>query len=303
VLGAAYDVFCYDNSGTPTFEMTEWANATVTISNATPAVVTWNSHGMTSGQQISFTTTGSLPTGVSASTVYWVTVVDTNTFKLSTSPSNYNAGTFVATSSGGSGTHTGHNPQARQTGLALQDGVLVKSSDATRRYLGSVYSVGTSTTEDSVKCLGIWNLCNQVQRSLYCYDTTSTWTYTTNSYRVANASNTLGTGFVNIMVGWQMSSVTARNLCSCANSSGFRQATGIGINAPGANSAQVQTPVSSLASNTYGSANSLYNGNPAIGLNSIYRLEISQASGTSTWTGSDSNITGQKSGMEVQIWG
>lgn len=83
-----------------------YQSATVTISNATPGVVTWTGHGLLSGQQVQFTTTGGLPTGLSASTSYWITVIDANTFKVSTSFANAQAGTFVNTSSAGSGTHT-----------------------------------------------------------------------------------------------------------------------------------------------------------------------------------------------------
>ena len=43
-------------------------------------------------------------------------------FKLSTSRANVAAGTCVNTSGSQSGTHTAHQPQARQTTLAVQDG-------------------------------------------------------------------------------------------------------------------------------------------------------------------------------------
>ena len=68
--------------------------------------MTWTSHGMVSGQPIRLTTTGALPTGLTASTTYWVTVVDTNTFKLSTSLVNAQAATFITTTGSQSGVHT-----------------------------------------------------------------------------------------------------------------------------------------------------------------------------------------------------
>lgn len=82
------------------------SKGTATISNATPAVVTFTSHGMNNGEIVFFETTGLLPTGVSADTNYFVTKIDANTFKLSTTFANFLAGTFVSTSSAGSGTHT-----------------------------------------------------------------------------------------------------------------------------------------------------------------------------------------------------
>jgi hypothetical protein len=79
---------------------------TVTMTIATPCVVTLTSHGLVGAEKIFFTTTGALPTGLSANTTYWVTKVDANTFNLSTSLANYTAGTFIATSGTQSGVHT-----------------------------------------------------------------------------------------------------------------------------------------------------------------------------------------------------
>lgn len=83
-----------------------YSTATVTVTIATPAVMTWTSHGLVSGQKIQLTTTGALPTGLSANTTYWVTVTGVNTFNLSTSLANAQAGTLIATSGSQSGTHT-----------------------------------------------------------------------------------------------------------------------------------------------------------------------------------------------------
>jgi hypothetical protein len=89
-----------------TYMVRFYGTATATMTIASPCVVTWTAHGMVSGQKVQFTTTGALPTGVSASTTYWVTVVDANTFKLSTSFANAQAASFVNTSGSQSGTHT-----------------------------------------------------------------------------------------------------------------------------------------------------------------------------------------------------
>lgn len=88
------------------YQVNSYATSTVTITIAAPGVVTWTAHGLISGQRVQFTTTGALPTGISANTTYWITVVDSNTFKLSTSLANAQAGTFITTSGSQSGTHT-----------------------------------------------------------------------------------------------------------------------------------------------------------------------------------------------------
>jgi hypothetical protein len=186
VNGQAYDLFAYDNAGTVTLEMLEWKNAAVTVTIATPGVVTWNGHGLATGQTFIFTTSGALPTGLAANTVYFVTVIDANTFKLSTTQVNVANGTFIATSGSQSGTHTGHMPYARQTALAVQDGRPVKSGAPTRLYLGSFGMASTTTTEDSAAKRLLFNYYNRQRRALHRHETTNSWTYTTATLRQAN---------------------------------------------------------------------------------------------------------------------
>jgi hypothetical protein len=78
--------------------------ATCTISVASPAVITRNSHGFTAGTVIKFTTTGSLPTGITDLTRYFVisTGLGLNSFQISAEP----GGTAVVTTGTQSGTQT-----------------------------------------------------------------------------------------------------------------------------------------------------------------------------------------------------
>lgn len=78
------------------------ADGVCTISNATPAVVTCNGHGLADDQEVIFHTTGALPAPLVADTVYYVVYVGVNTFNLSlTAP-----GSTIDTTTDGSGTHT-----------------------------------------------------------------------------------------------------------------------------------------------------------------------------------------------------
>lgn len=79
---------------------------TCTITIATPAVINLNSHGFITGDQIYLTTTGALPVGLTANTLYYVIYIDANTFNLATSRDNAFAGTKINTSGSQSGTHT-----------------------------------------------------------------------------------------------------------------------------------------------------------------------------------------------------
>lgn len=82
-----------------------YKSGTVSITLATPGVVTLNGHGFFTGQKVRFTTTVTLPTGLALNTTYYVKVIDANTFNVATSLANACAGTLIATS-GGSGTHS-----------------------------------------------------------------------------------------------------------------------------------------------------------------------------------------------------
>lgn len=81
-------------------------SATVTMTIATPCVVTHTSHGLSTGDRIVLYTTGALPTGVSAYTAYYIIKVDSNSYNLATTLANASAGTKVASSGSQSGTHT-----------------------------------------------------------------------------------------------------------------------------------------------------------------------------------------------------
>lgn len=76
--------------------------STVTMTIASPAVVTWTAHGHAVGDTVKFTTSGALPTGVTAGTTYYIISVTTDTFTFSTS----SGGSAVNTSGSQSGTHT-----------------------------------------------------------------------------------------------------------------------------------------------------------------------------------------------------
>lgn len=77
---------------------------TATITIATPAVVTINNHGLIAGDLIKFTTTGALPTGLTAGVGYYVISagLTTNNFEVSATVN----GTAINTSGTQSGVHT-----------------------------------------------------------------------------------------------------------------------------------------------------------------------------------------------------
>ena len=76
--------------------------ATITVTIASPGVVTWVGHGLADGTPIMFNTTGALPTGLTAGTVYYVKSPATDTFNVAATA----GGAAINTSGSQSGTHT-----------------------------------------------------------------------------------------------------------------------------------------------------------------------------------------------------
>lgn len=98
--------YAIDVVGSGKYETSFETLATCTISNANPAVVTVSIplHGLAAGDQIKFSTDGTLPTGVTAGQTYFVLPAGLtgNDFQFSSTA----GGTPIVTSSAGSGTHT-----------------------------------------------------------------------------------------------------------------------------------------------------------------------------------------------------
>lgn len=79
-------------------------SAAVTISIATPGVVTDTAHNRLLNDRVRLTTTGALPTGLAVNTDYYLISVTTNTYELATIP----GGPAINTSGTQSGIHTIH---------------------------------------------------------------------------------------------------------------------------------------------------------------------------------------------------
>ena len=206
------DAFVWNDAGT--IRLTrgpKWIKAgTVTMTIATPCVVTWSAHGLYDGATVRFTTTGALPTGLAANTDYFVTKVDANSFKLSTTLANQVAGAFIASSGTQSGVHTGENyTTARGTGAATTElerlnGLWVNKYDilngpAARRgtYVGTIYTnsasqldfkLGGSASGGDEAIVAVWNSYNRVPVSGLVQNSVANWFYTSSTRRAAYGS-------------------------------------------------------------------------------------------------------------------
>lgn len=254
-----------------------------------------------------------LGTNWAANTIYDVFIgLNSSTVTLCSGPAWTNSG--AGTSARGSGAGT--------TQLALFKGLQTNAVSITCRfnntttftcaanqctYVGSFITNGSTGTIDfkfgsaasggGAACLCVYNAYNQVSQRGTVQDSVSTYTYTTASYRQANAS----TGNqVNFLVGLAGGSITVMNSAQVFNSTGgVLAAAGIGIDSTTINSAQIQMAAQAPAS-TSASTTATYMGNPAPGFHYAARLEYSQVSGTTTWDGT-AGVTGIQSG-EVFLW-
>jgi len=89
----------------------------------------------------------------------------------------------------------------RATALTTQNGILAKTGDTTRRYIGSFYcNASGGQTDDTAELRTVYNEYNQVDRVLSRVDTTASWTSTAASTWAsarAHAGNRVA-----VMVGW-----------------------------------------------------------------------------------------------------
>lgn len=75
----------------------------VTVTVATPGVISWTAHGLANGRAVMFTTTGALPTGLLPNTIYFVVNAATNSFQVA----HTIGGTAINTTGTQSGVHSG----------------------------------------------------------------------------------------------------------------------------------------------------------------------------------------------------
>ncbi len=112
-----YSVLGGNETNSHTIEASPSTEATAIISGTAIAAASWTdsggdlsaaaaSHTFDLGQPVQVITTDTLPTGISATTDYYVVPTDANNVKFATSAANAIAGTYISYTNGGVGTHT-----------------------------------------------------------------------------------------------------------------------------------------------------------------------------------------------------
>lgn len=182
--------------------------------------------------------------------------------------------------------------------LALQNGVLVRTGVPGRRYLGTIRTTSTTTTEDSKAKRFCWNYYNRVHRSMSVKDSTDTWAYSTNAWRQANGS---AANVVEAVVG-ATTPLEAHAVALGKSSIGDYISAGIGINQTGATDS-VTTGATGLGVNLYVIQNSAdYKGYLTSGYNYVAWLEFG-GTGT-TFYGDNGTTDGRvQSGLTAWVMG
>lgn len=188
----------------------------------------------------------------------------------------------------------------RATGLVLQNGVLVRSGDATRRYIGTFYAVSATTTEDSRTKRFVWNYYNRSRRRMFVQDTTDSWTYSAAAYRQAN--NNVANQ-IDMVIGVQEDTVDAWVQAFATNSTAtFRQVnSAMGLD----NSTVITLTANNVFVNNIGiigAPSARFNDFVGIGRHFITWLERGSGIDTQTWSG-DNGGTAVQSNINGAVWG
>jgi hypothetical protein len=175
------------------------------------------------------------------------------------------------------------NDSTRATALVYQDGILVKDGALTRRYLGTLYTTGTTTTEDSKANRYLWNYYNRVTRSMAsALEATASWSYSTTSYRQANAN---AANQLNFVVGVSEDAVIAEPppIGAFNSTTTYRSiSTGIGLDSTSVNSA-TRSNEARCNSAVLAPAISEFNALVAAGKHYLAWLEKGGGTDTQTW--------------------
>lgn len=182
---------------------------------------------------------------------------------------------------------------ARSDAIALQDGVKVKSSDHSRRYLGTIRTTSTTATEDSEAKRYVFNEYSRMPRSMKnAKETTDTWSYATGSYRQANSNTANQLDYVS---GDAAVLVHAEVAAAVGGDTTGYVAVGVGVDSTTTNSAQTFGIWQNVSIISFPRA--IYRGYPGLGRHFLAWLECGLGSGAATWRGDGGTPTVLQSGI------
>lgn len=183
----------------------------------------------------------------------------------------------------------------RETALTTQDGIYVKNGALDRKYLGTIrINSAGATCEDSAARRFVWNHYNRMSAQLRRVSDTDSWTYSTATWRQANAA---AANLFEFVTGLQEESVEVWGVSTIRCGGNGRWANiGIGVNSTTAPTGE-RSGAGNL-NNIGGTLHTTASFVPQLGYNYIAWLEYATASctfyGTSTTPGSVVSGIGMK---------
>ncbi len=263
------------------------------------------------------------------STIYWTSCGDGATIALYDGSSSWNLYTYTERSLALSGLTSGKNydvflynnsgtltlelsaawtdDATRSQPLTMQNGIFVKSGATTRRYLGTIRTTGTTTTEDSGGITGttqtggkrfVWNYYNRVERAMTVIDTVDSFSYTTNTWRQYNGA---AGNKVELVIGQAEDSFTAEASSGVITTTGGTGWIGIGLDATSSPSG-IRTWMFIDSGAGGGPALGRYVGQfTTAGYHYIAWLQKGSGAGGTTWFG-DAGGDGTQAGLTTRTW-
>ena len=203
---------------------------------------------------------------------------------------------YVAWSNNGLGTST------RATSLAYQSGMLVKSGDISKRYIGTIRTTdiagqcqfsfgGTALTGTEAK-LFVWNYYNSLEVACFVAASTTSWTYNNATsanyvYRAALNSNNFRVSFI---VGLAERAISASYTALIQLSSGSgTPLIGVGLNST---SSAIGTGFIDPTGGAYHTTTASATAMPVIGFNCVTALEAASGGVTGLYYGSGYTASG-----------
>ena len=196
------------------------------------------------------------------------------------------------------------NSTTRATGLTTQDGVVVKSGDTTRLYVGTFYPTSTTQVDDTAARRNLVNHYNKVEKKIYAHDSTDSWISSATAFEAwgtgGSGSTTPGVTRVQVLCPLGTELLKARFDADCVNATTSNGVgIGIGIDSTTVNSAGMLNIASVNSTGRHASAE--YVDYPGIGAHYVQMLQRPNGGTSCTFYG-DTGLTFQKSAMQGSVF-
>jgi hypothetical protein len=329
-----FDMFGWDDGGTkrvtrgPAWIFTQ----TFTVTIASPAVVSATAHGLVAGNTVRFTTTGALPTGLTAGTVYFVIKATADTFQVSATL----GGAAINTSGTQSGVHTCTDSNRRRgtgagtsevtltaSGRRVNTNAITNGPAASRGVrLGSIRTDGNSQCNmifggagaagGEANRFDVWNEYNQIPLTMANFDNSNSWAAAANSGgdRIGLKNNNVNNGASFIIGEADRGLVHAMNIGLGGSNNGGTSSVMMCLNPLDTSLDTIVTseligsrPGRGHGDFAFASASlgvAMYHGHPGLGHNQLFAAERNESGGT--YYGDNNFPAWVKNELQVTVW-